>query len=160
MIGSRSKLTVMAEQSAAVAPETVPGLTEAQVVDLVESWLRAEPGLRYGKARAQGLTLRLDVTRRQFTEARARIGLTARVAPRAAHPRGKKTGAEVSNGAGHAVAEAPAVPTTRPRVRRRRGPLNLAGLSNLAETLEAIVAERERARAAIEEIRRIVKGLR
>ena len=97
----------MAEQSAAVAPETVAGLTGAQVVDLVESWLRAEPDLRYGKARAQGLTGHsLEVTRRQFTEARARIGLTARVAPRADHPIPETGGVKARNGAGQAVAGA------------------------------------------------------
>jgi hypothetical protein len=38
--------------------------------------------------------------------------------------------------------------------------MNLAGLSNLAESLQGIVAERDRARAALDEIRRIVKAFR
>jgi hypothetical protein len=155
----------VAEEPRALAPETVVGLTEAEVIDLIEGWVRAEPDLLYGKARSQGRALNLEVTRRLFAEARRRMGLTSRIAPRPDRRRASK--AEDAKPEDPAAALPPAVAAPvrpkaerRGRFSRRRRPINLAGLSNLAETLEAIVAERDRARAAIEEIARIVKGLR
>lgn len=156
----------MADESAGAAPATVVvGLTEPQLVDLVESWLRAEPDLRFGKARAAGGQLRLQITRRQFGEAKRRIGITASTTPHPDHRRARQTrNAKTSEPApalpAAVIVPAPPKAERRVRLRRRRRSINLAGLSNLAETLEAIVAERDRARVALQEIARIVKGLR
>jgi hypothetical protein len=45
-------------------------------------------------------------------------------------------------------------------VRRGHRAINFADLSNLTANLEATVGERDRARAALEKIARIVKALR
>jgi hypothetical protein len=148
------------------APElSVAAFSDAETIDLVESWLRADPDLRLGKVRAQGQRLRLAVTRRQFWEAKRRIGITASAAPHPGHRRAGETRAATPVATVEAPVPADSAPAppkaeTHPRRRRSRRPINLAQLADLAENLEAIVAERDRARAALEEIARIVKALR
>jgi hypothetical protein len=104
-------------------------------------------------------------TRRQFSEAKRRVGITASAVPqptrRAENVETASRQAPVEVGRS---AEGPHSSQQRPGrrsgLRRRRSSASLDDLSSLAEQFQAIVAERDRARAAIQEIRRIVKALR
>jgi hypothetical protein len=148
------------------APEpSVTAFSGAETIDLVESWLRAETDLRFGRVRSQAEKLGLAVTRRQFSEAKRRIGITAPTAPHPDHRRARETRPakpEASDVAHPMASLLPLLPKSERRARQRRGrrPIDLAALSSLSDNLQAIVDGRDRARAAIEEIRRIVEALR
>jgi hypothetical protein len=121
--------------------------------------------MRLGEARRQTSRLGLRITRRQFWEAKRRVGITASTAPQPDHRRRRKPRAAKPEATVGAPALADGVPTppkaeVRRRRRRVRRPINLAHLADLAENLHAIVAERDRVRAAIDEIARILKALR
>lgn len=122
----------------ASAPEpAVAAFSDAETIDLVESWLRAAPDMRFGKVRLQGQALRLEITRRHFSEAKRRVGITAAVAP---HPGSVRVRpAKSAAGEGVVAAElASPKPGPRRQMRRRRRPVNIADFSTLAATLEAI----------------------
>lgn len=153
----------MPELSRAASAVNPSPLDDAQTIGLIESWLKVEPDMRFGKAAANGVMLGLLITRPQFAEARRRVGITSPTAPQ---PTRRSAPAEQRRSA-----IAPAVPKNGPapesgidgRRRRRRGRPSapaLRDLSTLARELEAIVAERDRARAAVNEIARVLKALR
>jgi hypothetical protein len=149
---------------AAASPEmAVAVLTEAEITDLVQSWLSADPDLRFGKVRQQGQALGLQVSRRHFFEAKRRIGITSRAGPHAdpRRPGGTRSATREGTGQPPAVSvPAPSKAGRRPRSRHRRRSIRVVDLSDLAASLKALVAERDRARDALESIRRIVAVLR
>jgi hypothetical protein len=161
--GSRSDTLIAMTESmpAATSPEiAVAVLTEAEITDLAQSWLSADPDMRFGKFRQQGQGLGLQVSRRHFFEAKRRIGITSRASPHGAYRRAGEVRSAKPGKSPVVRVRAPSKAGRRPRSRHRQRSINVVGLSNLVASLETLVAERDRARDALDNIRRIVAALR
>lgn len=150
----------MPDESASRAPEVAPGLTAPQIIDLVE-WLQVDHDMTLGQARSQGAKLGVQITRRQFWDARTRIGLTSRAAPHPDRRRKRRRRAAQRLVTEESVPVNPPKPPAPSIRRRRKGTrVRLNDVASLVRDFQAVAEERDRARAAIEEIARVLKAIR